>query len=49
MSRDHTTIRVSAETKERLKDYGDMGMSYDDVVQELLDRVDESENETAEQ
>ena len=49
MTGDHTTIRVSSETKARLKDYGDMGMSYDDVVQDLLDQVDESENETANQ
>ena len=41
MGEKHTTIRVSSDTKERLKEYGDMGMSYDDVVQELLNRVEE--------
>jgi len=45
MGEKHTTIRVSSDTKERLKKYGDMGMSYDDVVQELLDRVEQQGGE----
>jgi hypothetical protein len=48
VSDDYTTIRVSKETKERLEDYGEMGMSYDDVIQHVLDLLDnqkEEENE----
>jgi len=48
MSDDHTTIRVSAETKDRLKQYGEMGMSYEDVLQGLLDRVEELDDKAKE-
>ena len=48
MGERHTTIRVSTETKNRLKSYGEMGMSYDDVVMELLDRIEEVDAESGE-
>lgn len=38
-----TTIRISKEVKERLKKYGKMGMSYEDVIVELLNRVEKME------
>lgn len=40
MSDQKTTIRVSESTKERLKDHGDMGMTYDEVVNVVLDRLE---------
>lgn len=40
-----TTIRVDQSTKERLKEHGEMGMSYDDVVNHVLDRLDQLEAE----
>lgn len=43
MSDQKTTIRVSESTKQRLKKHGDMGMSYDDVVNKILDRLQELE------
>jgi len=46
MSDDHTTIRVASNTKDCLRQYGEMGMSYDDVLRELLDRVEELDDET---
>jgi len=38
-----TTIRVSESTKERLKQHGDMGMTYDEVVNDVLDRLESLE------
>lgn len=40
-----TTIRVAESTKERLKERGEMGMSYDDALIHVLDRLEELENE----
>ena len=40
-----TTIRISKEVKERLKKYGKMGMTYEDVIVELLNRVEKLEKE----
>lgn len=40
-----TTIRVDQSTKERLREHGEMGMSYDDVVNHVLDRLDQLEAE----
>jgi len=40
-----TTIRVSREVKERLKRHGKMGMSYEDVITKLLDKVEKMEKE----
>ena len=34
-----TTIRVKQTTKEKLKKIGGKGMSYDDIINELLERV----------
>ena len=48
MSDDHTTIRVASDTKDHLKQYGEMGMSYDDVLRELLDRVEKMDDGTSE-
>jgi hypothetical protein len=45
MGDDHTTIRVSKETKKRLESHGEMGMSYDEVLQEILDRLEAIETE----
>lgn len=36
-----TTIQLRPETKERLKKYGEMGMSYDEVINRILDELDE--------
>lgn len=41
-----TTIRVAESTKERLKQYGEMGMSYDDALNEVLDRLEHLEDES---
>jgi len=43
MEDDHTTIRVSKKTKQRLEEHGQMNMSYDDVLTEVLDRLEELE------
>lgn len=32
-----TTIRISKETRNRLKDFGKKGESYDDILFDLLD------------
>jgi predicted DNA binding CopG/RHH family protein len=40
-----TTIRVSESTKERLKQHGDMGMTYDEVVNDVLDRLEALEEQ----
>ena len=41
MSERKTTIRVAESTKERLKDRGEMGMSYDDALNHVLDHLGE--------
>lgn len=33
----NTTISLKVETKERLKKFGEMGMSYDDLLNRLMD------------
>lgn len=45
MSKETTSIRISEENKERLKEHGEMGMSYDDVLTEVLDKVEEIQNQ----
>jgi antitoxin component of RelBE/YafQ-DinJ toxin-antitoxin module len=40
-----TTIKVSKEIKERLKQYGKMGMTYEDVIVELLNKVEKMKKE----
>ena len=40
-----TTIRVAESTKERLKRHGEMGMSYDDALTRVLDRLERLERE----
>jgi len=34
-----TTMKLSKETHDRLKEYGKMGDSFEDVVNRLLDQV----------
>jgi len=43
MEEEYTTIRISKETKQRLEEYGQMNMSYDDVLTAVLDEFDEME------
>lgn len=45
MSEQKTTIRVAESTKERLKEWGEMGMSYDDALNHVLDRLEQLERE----
>lgn len=45
MSDRKTTIRVAESTKECLKEHGEMGMSYDDVLNHVLDRLERLEDE----
>jgi predicted DNA-binding protein len=45
MSKETTSIRISKENKERLKERGSMDMSYDDVLTEVLDKLEELETE----
>ena len=45
VSEDYTTIRVSKTTKERLEKFGEMGMSYDDVITKVLDEMEEDNND----
>jgi len=45
MEEDFTTIRISKETKRRLEERGRMSMSYDEVLQSVLDELDEMEDE----
>jgi uncharacterized protein (UPF0371 family) len=44
MSEQKTTIRVAKSTKERLKKRGEMGMSYDDALNHVLDQLEELES-----
>jgi len=43
MEEDYTTIRISEETKRRLEEHGSMNMSYDDVLTDVLDKLNEIE------
>ena len=36
---DDTTIRISKETKKRLSEHGKHGQNFDDIVNELLNKV----------
>jgi Tfp pilus assembly protein PilO len=45
MSEQKTTIQVAESTKERLKKRGEMGMSYDDALNHVLDQLEELENQ----
>ena len=38
-----TTIQLSKETREKLKDIGKMGETYDDVINRLIKTVKECE------
>jgi hypothetical protein len=40
-----TTIRVSKSTKERLRKHGEMGMSYDEALSSVLNRLENAEAE----
>ncbi len=40
-----TTIKLSDETKQRLTDQGKKGMTYDDIVNVILDRQEFGENQ----
>jgi hypothetical protein len=45
MGNDRTTIWVSRETKQRLQERGEMGMTFNELLQDILDRIDELERE----
>ena len=49
MSEDRTTIWVSRETKQRLRERGEMGMTFDELLQDIFNRIDELERERGEQ
>ena len=36
----NTTIALDAKTRDRLRTFGQAGMSYDDILRELMDAVD---------
>ena len=38
-----TTLTLSAATRDRLKRYGHAGMTYDEILRALMDRVDEED------
>ena len=40
-----TTIKLSDKTKQRLTDHGKKGMTYDDIVNVILDRQELSESQ----
>ena len=40
-----TTIKLSDKTKQRLSDHGKKGMTYDDIVNVILDRWEFGENQ----
>ena len=40
-----TTMKIKKETLERLKEHGEMGDSFEDVVNRLLDEAEELEAE----
>jgi len=41
--KEYSTIRVKKETKKRLSKHGGFKESYDDLINRLLDKVEESE------
>jgi len=45
----HTTQRLEEETLERVKSLGKMGESFNGVVNRLLDKIDNLEDQLAEQ
>jgi len=40
-----TTIKLSDKTKQRLTDHGKKGMTYDDIVNVILDRQEFGESQ----
>lgn len=38
-----TTLTVDPKIRDRLKRYGHAGMTYNDILQALMDRIDEQE------
>ncbi len=40
-----TTIKLSHKTKQRLSDQGTKGMSYDEIVNSILDNQEYGENQ----
>jgi len=40
-----TTIKLSGKTKQRLSDQGKKGMSYDEIVNDILDKNEFGENQ----
>jgi len=40
MMSDTTTIKVKKDTRDKLKDRGKKGESYDEIINRLIDRVD---------
>lgn len=38
-----TTVTLDPATRDRLKRYGHAGMTYDEILQALMDRVDEED------
>ena len=38
-----TSIRLDDKTRDRLKTFGKMGQSFDDVLNELMDKVEKEE------
>ena len=44
MSKEFTTIRISRDTKGRLENYGKMSMSYDDVLRDILDQLEQEQD-----
>jgi len=40
-----TTIKLSDKTKQRLTDHGKKGMTYDEIVNVILDRQEFGENQ----
>lgn len=42
-----TTIKISRDTKERIRMRGEKGDTYEDIIEELLDTVEELEDAEA--
>jgi hypothetical protein len=38
-----TTVTIDPATRDRLKRYGHAGMTYDEILQALMDRIDEED------
>ena len=45
----HTTQRLEEETLDRVRNLGKMGDSFNGVINRLLDKIDDLEDELAEQ